>query len=62
MNEKGFLIKTSVRIKVIVFKHDSAARIQDDSQELIFVLKCVSADECLLLTFLIFKDKIQQKK
>ena len=62
MDEKGFLMGISIKVKIIVFKHDSVAKIQDDSWKLVSALKCVSADEHLLFTFLIFEGKIQQKK
>ena len=63
MNEKGFLMRQSAKIHVMISKHDKHAySVQEGSWENISILKCVAANSWLLPSFIIFKAKMQHQK
>lgn len=61
MNEKNFVMRIADKCKVICSKEQLSTIIQDDNQEWVSLIECVSFDKVILQFWFIFKDKMHIK-
>ncbi len=61
MNEKKFMQKVIAKLWIMIFKYEKTYMIQCDNQEWVSLIECISMNERVLKSWIIFKEKLQQK-
>ncbi len=62
MNEKKFMQKIIAKLQVMIFKYEKKTHmIQCDNWEWVSLIECISINERVLKSWIIFKEKVQQK-
>jgi len=62
MNEKRFMQKIIIKFRIMIFKYEKKIHmIQCDNREWISLIEYISMNERVLKSWIIFKEKLQQK-
>jgi len=62
MNEKRFMQRVIAKLQVMIFKYEKKTHmIQCDNQKWVSLIECISMNERVLKSWIIFKEKVQQK-
>ncbi len=61
-NEKRFMQRVIAKLQIMIFKYEKKTHIiQCDNREWVSLIKCISMNEKILKSWIIFKEKVQQK-
>ncbi len=62
MNKKRFMQRVIAKLQVMIFKYEKKTHmIQCDNWEWVSLIECISMNERVLKSWIIFKEKVQQK-
>ncbi len=61
MNEKRFMQRIIAKLQIMIFKYEKTHMTQCDNREWILLIECISMNERILKSWIIFKKKLQQK-
>ncbi len=61
MNEKKFMQRVIAKLQVMIFKYEKTHMTQCDNREWVSLIECISMNERVLKSWIIFKEKLQQK-
>jgi len=61
MNEKKFMQRVITQLQVMIFKYKKTYMTQCDNREWVSLIECISMNERVLKSWIIFKEKLQQK-
>ncbi len=61
MNEKRFMQRIIAKLRIMIFKYEKTYMTQCDNWEWVSLIECISINERVLKSWIIFKEKLQQK-
>ena len=61
MNEKKFMQRVIAKLRIMIFKYEKTHMTQCDNREWVSLIECISINEKVLKSWIIFKEKLQQK-
>jgi len=61
MNEKRFMQRIIAKLWIMIFKYEKTYMTQCDNREWVSLIECISMNERVLKSWIIFKEKLQQK-